>query len=75
MATIDLCYHDGESEVHLISLLEERIPRYTLRADTLTNFAGYENEDWTIKTPCLSSDLDPDLSIDLMEDTFKYFSK
>jgi len=74
-AVVDLCYHEGESEVHLISLLEERIPRYTLRADTMTNFAGYENEDWTIRTPCLPSDLDSDLSIEVMEDTLKYFSK
>lgn len=72
----DICYGEGESdsEIHLISLLEEQLPRFTLFADTLTDFAGYENEDWTtIRTPCFQGEFDPDLSVDLIEETLKYF--
>jgi len=42
-------------EVEIVSLLEESIPRYRLRQDYLTQFAGNENEDWVIETPVLKS--------------------
>ncbi|CAL8069257.1 unnamed protein product [Orchesella dallaii] len=35
-----------EDEVEIVSLLEEQIPRYKLRADTITQFSGYANEDF-----------------------------
>ncbi|KAK2723934.1 hypothetical protein QYM36_002322, partial [Artemia franciscana] len=38
-------------EVELISLLEEQLPQYKLRADTLTDFAGYKEADWFIPPP------------------------
>lgn len=41
---IDLCSSDHLPEVEIFSLLEEQIPKYKLRADTLTQFAGYQNE-------------------------------
>ena len=71
---LEVCYHDDIDEVNLVSLIEEQIPRYVLRADTLTDFGGYDNADW-IQTPCLPDDTDPDLSPVLVEETLKYFSK
>lgn len=70
----DLSCKDTVAEVDLISLLEEQIPRYILRADTLTDFAGYENQDF-VRSPCLPPDLDLDLSPLLLEETFKYFGE
>lgn len=62
------------SEVELVSLLEEQLPRYQLRADTLTEFSGYEHADWFISTPCLKdTDLLVDLSPELVEETLNYF--
>ena len=72
---VDVCYHDDNvAEVQLVSLIEERLPRYVLRADTLTDFAGYGNSDW-IQTPCLQLDDGFELSAELIEETLKYFSK
>ena len=70
----ELCYNESQTEVELVSLIEEQIPRYVLRADTLTDFAGYDNSDW-IQTPCLPLDSDLDLTPELIEETFKYFSE
>jgi len=36
----DVCSGEELPEVEIISLLEEQIPRYRLRADTLTQFQG-----------------------------------
>ena len=57
-----------------MSLIEEQIPRYVLRADTLTDFAGYENEDW-IRTPVLPPEQDLPLSPELIDETLKYFGE
>lgn len=40
----DLCSSEHLPEVEIFSLLEEQIPKYRLRADTLTQFTGYQNE-------------------------------
>jgi len=37
---VDVCSGGELPEVEIISLLEEQIPRYRLRADTLTQFKG-----------------------------------
>jgi hypothetical protein len=37
---LDVCSGGELPEVEIISLLEEQIPRYRLRADTLTQFTG-----------------------------------
>ncbi|RWS16376.1 Trafficking kinesin-binding protein 1-like protein, partial [Dinothrombium tinctorium] len=60
-------------EIELVSLIEEQIPRYKLRADTLTYFSGYDNTDWFIKTPVLDSQEPVDLSPVVIEETLKYF--
>lgn len=40
MSVAELCSAESLPEVEIISLLEEQIPRYKLRADTLTKFGG-----------------------------------
>lgn len=40
---VDLCSTDQLDEVEIFSLLEEQLPRYKLRADSLTKFGGYQN--------------------------------
>ncbi|GAB0090452.1 HAP1, N-terminal [Sergentomyia squamirostris] len=70
----DLCNSDCLPEVEIFSLLEEQIPKYKLRADSLTQFGGYENEDWFIPFPTLPT---PDgelyLSKDMCRETLNYF--
>jgi len=64
---------DGLPEVDLVSLVEEQLPRYNLRADALTDFAGYCNADWTIQTPCLKLSEDFSFSTEFVAETLKYF--
>lgn len=40
----DLCSSEHLPEVEIFSLLEEQIPKYKLRVDSLTQFSGYENQ-------------------------------
>ena len=53
----DLHSSPAVPEVEVISLLDEELPRYRLRADYLTEFGGYANADFAdasvIETPCL----------------------
>ena len=70
----DLCNDADLPEVEILSLIEEQIPRYRLRADTITEFHGYENQDW-IQTPVLPLIDDADLTPDLIEEVLKYFGK
>lgn len=58
-----------------MSLIEEQLPRYTLRADALTDFSGYGNCDWTLQTPCLTPDIDIDFSPEFVKQTLDYFGK
>lgn len=44
MFFLEICSNDELPEVELISLLEETIPQYKLRADTLTQFTGKNNK-------------------------------
>jgi trafficking kinesin-binding protein 1 len=38
---LDLCNNDeGVDEVELLTLVEEQIPKYKLRFDTITQFSG-----------------------------------
>ncbi|XP_025832122.1 trafficking kinesin-binding protein milt isoform X2 [Agrilus planipennis] len=70
----EVCSGETVPEVEIISLLEEQIPRYKLRADTLTKFGGYENQDWFIPTPALQvEDIDLKLSPDQIRETLNYF--
>ena len=72
--TTDVCNGADLPEVEILSLLEEQIPKYKLRADTITDFRGYDNEDW-IQTPLIPLDDDLELTTEQIEETLKYFSK
>ncbi|PNF24889.1 hypothetical protein B7P43_G10164 [Cryptotermes secundus] len=72
----DVCSGGELPEVEIISLLEEQIPRYRLRADTLTQFTGYENEDWYIPSPALKpEEADLNLTPDQIREALNYFRK
>lgn len=58
-------------EVEIISLLEEKLPVYKLRADSVY---GYEHDDW-LHTPLISPDTHIDLTAEQVEETLNYFCK
>ncbi|CAH1249398.1 TRAK1 [Branchiostoma lanceolatum] len=66
----DLCNSPDLPEVEIISLIQEEIPCYKLRADTVF---GYENKDW-LESPALPPDTPVDLSPEQAEETLKYFA-
>uniref|UniRef100_S4RIH6 Trafficking kinesin protein 1 n=1 Tax=Petromyzon marinus TaxID=7757 RepID=S4RIH6_PETMA len=76
--TTDVCSSAELPEVEIISLLEERLPHYTLRANAVY---GYEHRDW-LHSPVLSPDdgdgdgayASPDLSPEQAEETLRYMS-
>ncbi|CAH0393996.1 unnamed protein product [Bemisia tabaci] len=68
----DVCSGGDLPEVEIVSLLQESIPRYTLRADSLVEFSGYENQDWFIPTPALKLE-NAQLSPDQIRETLNYF--
>ncbi|KAJ9587679.1 hypothetical protein L9F63_018895, partial [Diploptera punctata] len=70
----DVCSGGELPEVEIISLLEEQIPRYRLRADALTQFTGYENEDWYIPSPALKpTEVDLKLTPEQIREVLNYF--
>uniref|UniRef100_UPI00358F32A4 trafficking kinesin-binding protein 1-like isoform X2 n=1 Tax=Myxine glutinosa TaxID=7769 RepID=UPI00358F32A4 len=64
----DVCSAADLPEVEILSLIEERLPQYTLRADSVYS---YRHTDW-LQTPALSSDSGSDLSPEQAEETLKY---
>ena len=70
----EVCNSANLPEVEIFSLIEEQIPKYRLRSDTITDFCGYENEDW-IQTPLIPIDEDLELSTEQIDETLKYFGK
>ncbi|XP_013145927.1 PREDICTED: trafficking kinesin-binding protein 1 [Papilio polytes] len=75
VATItEVCNSEEVPEVEIVSLLQEHIPKYRLRADSLTQFGGYENQDWFIPSPALPlSSEDLALTPDQIRETLNYF--
>uniref|UniRef100_A0A6I8NNT9 Trafficking kinesin protein 1 n=2 Tax=Ornithorhynchus anatinus TaxID=9258 RepID=A0A6I8NNT9_ORNAN len=65
----DVCNSTNLPEVEIISLLEEQLPHYKLRADTIY---GYDHDDW-LHTPLISPDATIDLTTEQIEETLKYF--
>ncbi|KAL7874357.1 hypothetical protein SRHO_G00053270 [Serrasalmus rhombeus] len=65
----DVCNSTDLPEVEIISLLEEQLPHYQLRADTIY---GYDHDDW-LHTPLISPDTNLDLTTEQIEETLKYF--
>ncbi|CAK1552137.1 unnamed protein product [Leptosia nina] len=70
----DLCNSEEVPEVEIVSLLQEHIPKYRLRADSITKFGGYENQDWFIPSPALpESPEDLAFTSDQIRETLNYF--
>ncbi|TKS81747.1 Trafficking kinesin-binding protein 1 106 kDa O-GlcNAc transferase-interacting protein [Collichthys lucidus] len=67
----DVCNSTDLPELEIISLLEEQLPVYKLRADTIF---GYEQDDW-LHTPLVEPDCALDLTTEQIEETLKYFCK
>uniref|UniRef100_A0A8D0VPL7 Trafficking kinesin protein 1 n=3 Tax=Sus scrofa TaxID=9823 RepID=A0A8D0VPL7_PIG len=67
--TCNVCNSTDLPEVEIISLLEEQLPHYKLRADTIY---GYDHDDW-LHTPVISPDANIDLTTEQIEETLKYF--
>uniref|UniRef100_A0A8C2WR02 Trafficking kinesin protein 1 n=1 Tax=Cyclopterus lumpus TaxID=8103 RepID=A0A8C2WR02_CYCLU len=65
----DVCNNTDLPELEIISLLEEQLPVYKLRADTIF---GYEQDDW-LHTPLVDPDSPLDLTTEQIEETLKYF--
>lgn len=72
----DICGSDDLPEVEIFSLLEEQIPKYNIRSDSLTKFGGYENQDWFVPFPALQIPQDGlGLNKELIRETLNYFRK
>ena len=69
----DLHSSSSVPEVEVISLLAEDLPKYRLRADYLTEFGGYEHEDFILRTPLVPPEAAAGLSNDQAEATLEYF--
>lgn len=67
----DVCNSTDLPELEIISLLEEQLPVYKLRADTIF---GYEQDDW-LHTPLVDPNSSLDLTTEQIEETLKYFCK
>uniref|UniRef100_A0AAY5EMC5 HAP1 N-terminal domain-containing protein n=1 Tax=Electrophorus electricus TaxID=8005 RepID=A0AAY5EMC5_ELEEL len=65
----DVCNSTELPEVEIISLLEEELPIYRLRADCVY---GYDHDDW-LHTPVISPDTRIDLTSEQIEETLNYF--
>ncbi|XP_077362648.1 trafficking kinesin-binding protein 1 [Festucalex cinctus] len=65
----DVCNSTDLPEFEIISLLEEQLPVYRLRADTVY---GYDHDDW-LHTPLLAADAPFDLTTEQIDETLKYF--
>ncbi|KAM7383933.1 hypothetical protein PAMA_011338 [Pampus argenteus] len=65
----DVCNSTDLPEFEIISLLEEQLPVYRLRADTVY---GYDQDDW-LHTPLIAADTQLDLTAEQIEETLKYF--
>uniref|UniRef100_A0A8C5DAE0 Trafficking kinesin-binding protein 1-like n=1 Tax=Gouania willdenowi TaxID=441366 RepID=A0A8C5DAE0_GOUWI len=66
---MNVCNSTDLPELEIISLLEEQLPVYKLRADTIF---GYEQDDW-LHTPLVAPDSTFDLTTEQIEETLKYF--
>ncbi|XP_072317713.1 trafficking kinesin-binding protein 1 isoform X2 [Eucyclogobius newberryi] len=66
---MNVCNSTDLPELEIISLLEEQLPVYKLRADTIF---GYDQDDW-LHTPLVDPSSPLDLTTEQTEETLKYF--
>ncbi|XP_039973005.1 trafficking kinesin-binding protein 1-like isoform X2 [Xiphias gladius] len=66
---MNVCNSTDLPELEIISLLEEQLPVYKLRADTIF---GYDQDDW-LHTPLVDPDSALDLTTEQIDETLKYF--
>ncbi|KAM8846821.1 trafficking kinesin-binding protein 1 isoform 2-T5 [Synchiropus picturatus] len=66
---MNVCNNPDLPELEIISLLEEQLPLYKLRADTVF---GYEQDDW-IHTPLVEPEAAVELTTEQIDETLKYF--
>ncbi|XP_031134173.1 trafficking kinesin-binding protein 1 isoform X2 [Sander lucioperca] len=66
---MNVCNSTDLPELEIISLLEEQLPVYKLRADTIF---GYDQDDW-LHTPLVDPNSSLDLTTEQIEETLKYF--
>ncbi|XP_075789988.1 trafficking kinesin-binding protein 2 isoform X2 [Pelodiscus sinensis] len=64
----DVCSNEDLPEVELVNMLEEQLPQYKLRVDTLY---PYDRQDW-LQSPICSSHASKTVSPVLAEETFRY---
>lgn len=72
----DLCSSLEVDEVEIFSLIEEQIPKYKIRADNITSFAGTLNQDFEfVQFPALNipDNIGLGLSSDQIRETLNYF--
>ncbi|ESP04323.1 hypothetical protein LOTGIDRAFT_136357, partial [Lottia gigantea] len=72
---VDVCNSSDPDEVEILSLIEEQIPKYRLRADTITDFTGYNHEDFIVQTPVTPLDENVALNDEQIRETLKYFGE
>nr|CAB3267214.1 trafficking kinesin-binding protein 1-like [Phallusia mammillata] len=65
----DLHNESDQAEVELVSIVQDQIPKYTLRADSVH---GYSQQDW-LQVPVLPPDFDVDLTPHQCSEVFKLF--
>ncbi|XP_073407597.1 trafficking kinesin-binding protein 2 isoform X4 [Dendrobates tinctorius] len=65
----DVCHSQDTPEVELVNLLEDQLPQYKLRVDSLYL---YEHQDWIQHSPTRQSNGLGSLSPVLAEETFRY---
>lgn len=76
LLSIDLCSSQEVDEVEIFSLIEEQIPKYLIRADKITSFAGTSNQDFEfVRFPALNipETIGLGLSSDQIRETLNYF--
>lgn len=74
----DLCSSLEVDEVEIFSLIEEQIPKYKIRTDNITSFAGTSNQDFEfVQFPAINipDNINLALSSDQIRETLNYFRK
>lgn len=76
--TTEICCNVEVDEVEIFSLIEEQIPKYRIRADNITSFAGTSNQDFEfVQFPALNvpENINLGLTSDQARETLNYFCK